>query len=36
MAARGTALEVAEKGSARIEVRVIRASEVRLVEERVQ
>jgi hypothetical protein len=36
MAGRGTALEVAEKGSARIEVRVIRASEVRLVEERVQ
>jgi hypothetical protein len=36
MSGRGTSLEIAEKGSARIEVRVIRASEVRLVEERIE
>ena len=36
MAGRGITVEVAEKGNARIEVRVLRPSEVRLVEERIQ
>jgi hypothetical protein len=36
MANRGTAFEVAEKGSARIEVEAVAASEVRQVEERIQ